>query len=276
MAETKKPAAKTATPPATLFAALAQFQSQCPAIKKDSEAGTKFKYKYGSLPHVLDEIKTHMAAAGLGFTQPIVTVDEKEFIKTILFHVADDKTLESMIELPDFKFDQMNVMQSKGSIITYLRRYALMSILGIVAEEDDNDAQGDGKKTAKSTSKATTQPQGQPDTQAAEKPWLNPEIGGKTNVAWTKAVKYLADGGKIGDIKKKYRIGKNNEERLLNESLAYSEPTQGVDEPANELDAALGETPGPDQPNTLFDAQGNLIDPPSGREFDGSENDEHQ
>jgi hypothetical protein len=264
----KKATPKTAEIPQTIYAALAQFQSQCPAIKKDSEAGTKFKYKYGSLPHVLDEIKTHMAAAGLGFTQPIVTDkigdEPREFIKTILFHVVDENTIESMMELPDFKFDQMNVMQSKGSIITYLRRYAIMSILGIVAEEDDNDAQGDGKKAKKSTYKAKDGAKAQPTTQAVEKPWLNPEEGGNPNPTWTQAVKYLADGGTIDDVKKKYRIGKNNEERLLNEALTFDDlpfdreaaeiaSTENVG--ADELQGGPGETP-TDGPNTLFDEQG--------------------
>lgn len=266
MEDQKKTAAKTTAKktdakPETIYAALAMFQSNCPPIKKDTEAGTKFKYKYGSLPHVLEAIKPHMAAAGLGFTQPIVLDGEREVIKTVLFHVTDEKTIESTIELPDFKFDQMNAMQSKGSIITYLRRYSLMSVLGIVAEEDDNDAQGEGKKTSKGTKAAPATTTTQPNA-TAELPWLNPEIQGKTNVAWKKAVKYLAEGGKISDIKKKYRIGKNNEERLLNESLNYTEDVVDVEpEPENELDAHLNGNVsdiGPDQPNTLFDDQGNI------------------
>ena len=270
MEDKKKPAAKTAKKidgpganmPQTLYAGLAQFQSQCPAIKKDTEAGTKFKYKYGSLPHVLEQIKPHMAAAGLGFTQPIV-MDKGpegpiEIIKTILFHVVDEETIESDIELPDFKFDQMNVMQSKGSIITYLRRYAIMSVLGIVAEEDDNDAQGDGKKTSKPA--AASKP-AEPAPPA--KPYLNPEPREK----WLAAVKYLADGGTIDEIKKKYRIGKNNEEKLLNEALTFDDlpfdrkdaedaeiaSTEGIG--ADELQGGPGEVK-PDQPNNLFDDQG--------------------
>lgn len=241
----------------TIYQGLALFQSQCPPIKKDSEAGTKFKYKYGSLPHVLEQIKPYMAAAGLGFTQPIV-MDRGpegpiELIKTILFHVVDEETIESQMELPDFKFDQMNVMQSKGSIITYLRRYAIMSILGIVAEEDDNDAQGDGKKV--------TAPAASGKTDAL--PWLNPEPKDK----WNAALKYLADGGKIGKIKSKYRLSKVNEERLLNEAITFDDlpfdrqdaedaeifSTEGIG--ADEPQADPGEVRH-DGPNTLFDEQG--------------------
>jgi hypothetical protein len=230
MEDKKKTAAKGTAKevellPANIYAALAQFQSQCPMIKDTTtKVKTKsiFKYKYGSLPHVLEQIKPHMAAAGLGFTQPIELLENGgEAIRTILFHVMDDKTIESQIELPDFKFDQMNVMQSKGSVITYLRRYALMSILGIVAEDDDNDAQGDGKKVSKqsNTGSAPADKILSGKSKVAEKPYLNPE----PKETWLKAVKYLADGGTIDEIKRKYRLGKNNEERLLNEALTFDD-----------------------------------------------------
>jgi hypothetical protein len=229
MEDKKKTAAKATVKsevellPANIYAALAQFQSKCPMIRKDAttkvkmKSGGEYTYKYGSLPHVLEQIKPHMAAAGLGFTQPIELLENGgEAIRTILFHVVDDKTIESQIELPDFQFDKMNFMQSKGSVITYLRRYAIMSVLGIVAEDDDNDAQGDGKKVSK---KANTGSAQATTTKPVEKPYLNPE----PKETWLKAVKYLADGGNIGEIKKKYRLGKNNEERLLNEALTFDD-----------------------------------------------------
>ena len=254
--------------PANIYAALAQFQSQCPMIRKDTttkvktKSGGEYSYKYGSLPHVLEQIKPHMAAAGLGFTQPIELLENGgEAIRTILFHVMDDKTIESQIELPDFKFDQMNVMQSKGSVITYLRRYAIMSVLGIVAEDDDNDAQGDGKKVSKqsNTGSAPADKILSGKSKVAEKPYLNPEPKDK----WLAAVKYLADGGTIDEIKRKYRLGKNNEERLLNEALTFDDLP--FDRQAAEEAEIVSTEPGemersdgiiPDAPNTLFDEQG--------------------
>jgi len=221
--------------------ALSEFQQACPAIKKDSTAkGTKFTYKYGSLPHVLEEIKPHMKKAGLTFTQPIVFRDGNEFIYTTLYHVESGEKIESKMLLPEFEFDQMNKIQSKGSVITYYRRYALMAILGIVAEEDDNDAQG---KEKRSYPRSET---GKPETATKEKPWLNPKINGQTNHAWVKAIRFLAKDGTIEQVKAKYRISKANEEKLLNEAISYEEP-----------DVIEAE---PNQPNLNFDQQ-------SGREF---------
>ncbi len=234
--------------------ALGEFQNACPAISKEKTAkGTKFSYKYGSLPHILETIKPHMKKANLSFTQTmdlLVNVEGGETLKTTLFHSLSGETIESTMILPDFKFDQMNLMQSKGSVITYLRRYALMSILGIVTEEDDNDAQGSGKKNTKATSTPkVTKPK------AADKPYLNPE----PKDVWLKAVKFLADGGTIDEIKTKYRIGKNNEERLLNEALTFDDlPFDRRD--AEDAEILSTETPEvkPNEPNKLFDEQGDL------------------
>lgn len=214
--------------------ALGEFQQACPAISKEKTAGTgNFKYKYGSLPMILEVIKPHMKKAGLAFTQPIITEGEKEFILTTIYDMKTGETLEGKMELPVIKFQGMNELQSKGSAITYLRRYGIMSILGIVTEEDDNDAQG---KTEPKPKRATNQAPAKPA--APELPWLNPT----PKETWMKAVKFLADGGAIGDIKKKYRIGKNNEEKLLNDALTFddlpfdrnaADGSEGVDIPGN-------------------------------------------
>jgi len=206
----------------------------------------------------MQTIKPHMAAAGLGFTQPIeMLANGGEAIRTIVFHVEDEKTIESQIELPGIEFKGMNLIQSKGSIITYLRRYSLMSILGIVTDDDDTDAQGATTKPAANTNQGAqapnkaaqaTQSPGPIQPAAPAKPWLNPLVNGAPNPLWNQALKYLADGGKISDIKTKYRIGKNVEEQLLNESLTFDdlpfdradvEDAEIASTSGNELDAAL-------------------------------------
>lgn len=193
-----------------IVTALGIFQNEVPAISKSSEAGTgNFKYKYGSLPHIIEAIKPHMKKAGLVFTQPIVTREGVEYISTILYHTKTGEKIESKIALPQVEFKGMNIVQSKGAIITYMRRYALMSILGLVTDDDDNDAQGE----------TATKQKSEPVNKAAELPWLNPSPPEK----WNAALKYLADGGKITEIKKKYRIGKNNEEKLLNEAMTFDD-----------------------------------------------------
>jgi len=212
----------------SLLIALGLFQSECPAIKKQSTAGGgKFSYKYGGLPHILETIKPHMKKAGLCFTQPIITVDGIEYLMTIIYHSATGEKIESQVALPQVEFQQMNVVQSKGAIISYIRRYAIMSILGLVTEDDDTDAAGETKKIE---AKKDIIP---------EKKWLN--SGSKE---WQGALKYLNEGGKISEIKKKYKISKANEETLLNDAMIFD------DLPFDKEDAEDNEIM---QPNTNFE-----------------------
>ena len=92
----------------------------------------------------------------------------------------------------------MNDYQVLGSAITYLRRYALSAMLGIVTDKD-TDASGEQKKT-NATKKQDN------------RPWLN-----QNTEAWEKAVDYLVEGGSMDAIEKKYRISKDNKTELLKE-----------------------------------------------------------
>lgn len=57
--------------------------------------------------------------------------------------------------------------------------------------------------------------QPKPSQPSNDKPWLNPNTE-----SWTKAIEFLANGGKISDIKKKYAISKANEDKLMDEVLS--------------------------------------------------------
>ena len=195
-----------------IIKALAEFQKLCPAIKKDSEAkvttktGTKYSYKYGSFPYILEVIKPHLETAGLMFTQPLSLDEGKRCIITNLYHIETCESIQSVIDIPEVDFAGMNTYQSMGSGITYLRRYALMAILGIVAEEDDNDAQGDQVKK-------------KPVSKPKEKVELKPMIFDKVNVNWSKAISYIAtEGGSVTDIEKKYAISDENKALLITEA----------------------------------------------------------
>lgn len=122
-----------------LFKALAKFQQEVPTIHK----GTKgYGYTYADLPTILEVINPILKNNGLGFSQPIMG----DCIKTILFHSETGETLESLTEIPkNVSLKGMNDFQILGSAITYLRRYALSSMLGIVTDKDI-DAAGEQEK----------------------------------------------------------------------------------------------------------------------------------
>ena len=130
-----------------LFKALANFQQECPIILKDTQA---FGYKYADLPAIFPVINPILKKNGLGFTQLINGMS----IKTIIFHIESGEQLESSTDIPQgVQLKGMNDFQVLGSAITYIRRYALSSALGLVTDKD-TDASGEQlKQEAKKESK---------------------------------------------------------------------------------------------------------------------------
>lgn len=130
-----------------LFKALANFQQNVPVILKDTQA---YGYKYADLPAIFEVINPLMKKNGLGFTQLI----ENYTVKTIVFHVESGEIIESSTPIPQgVQLKGMNDFQILGSAITYIRRYALSSILGLVTDKD-TDATGEQvKKQAETTEK---------------------------------------------------------------------------------------------------------------------------
>ena len=170
-----------------LFKALANFQQEVPVIHKGTEG---YGYSYADLPTIFEKINPLMQKNGLGFTQLL----EGNSIKTIIFHSDSGETLESSMEIPtDVQLKGMNFFQVMGSAITYYRRYALSSALGLVTDKD-TDAAGEQVKQ--------------------DKPWLNPNTE-----AWNKVVKAMKEGFTLDQVKKKYAISKDNQKKLEDEAV---------------------------------------------------------
>ena len=117
----------------SIYKSLAAFQQEGPVIHKATKA---HQYSYADLPTIFDVINPLLAKHSLGFTQLL----QGNSIQTILFHTETGETLESLTEIPQDEASRMNIYQSSGSGITYFRRYALSSMLGIVTDVD-TDAQ---------------------------------------------------------------------------------------------------------------------------------------
>lgn len=134
-----------------LYKALAAFQSEVPTIKKNA-AG--YSYNFADLEEINNVIKPLLTKHGLGYIQPI----EGSSIKTIIFHVESGESIESLTDIPQgVQLAKMNDFQVLGSAITYLRRYSLSSMLGLVTDEDA-DAAGEQVKTAPAAPKVDLLP----------------------------------------------------------------------------------------------------------------------
>lgn len=122
----------------SLLKSLAEFQYECPIIHKDTSG---FNYTYADLPKIISTIMPLMKKHKLCFSQPL----EGTQLRTIIYHTETGESIESTTEIPIIELAKMNVYQSFGSGITYYRRYALSSILGLVTDKDI-DAAGEQVK----------------------------------------------------------------------------------------------------------------------------------
>ena len=126
----------------SIYKSLAEFQQECPVIHQ----GTKgYGYTYAGLPEIFGVINPLLKKNGLGFMQLI----EGTSIVTTLFHVETGETITSKTEIPQgVSLAKMNEFQVMGSAVTYIRRYALSSMLGIITDKD-TDAGGKAVKEVK-------------------------------------------------------------------------------------------------------------------------------
>lgn len=134
-----------------LFKALAAFQQEVPVIHKDTQG---YGYSYADLPAIFDVINPLMQKHGLGFTQ---TVNGTQLCTTV-FHVESGEMLEGCADIPQgVNLKGMNDFQVLGSAITYMRRYQLSAMLGLVTDKD-TDAGGQQTKPTAQTPKPITTP----------------------------------------------------------------------------------------------------------------------
>jgi hypothetical protein len=126
-----------------LFKSLALFQQEVPVIHKATQG---YGYSYADLPKIFEVINPLLKKHGLGFTQTLHTKEGVNYIATMVFHVETGENIESLVAIPYVQLKGMNDYQGFGSGVTYFRRYALSSALGLVTDKD-TDASGEQVKT---------------------------------------------------------------------------------------------------------------------------------
>jgi hypothetical protein len=103
-----------------------------------------YGYNYADLPAVMDSCMDALNAAGILVVQsPALSEKQAAAIHTRLIHAGTGEELTSNIEVPwAIGGTKMSEAQAFGSAMTYARRYALVSMLGIVTEDDDGASAG--------------------------------------------------------------------------------------------------------------------------------------
>lgn len=120
---------------APLAKALAAAQGELRHAEKDS-ANPHFKSRYASLASVLDAIRDPLSRHGLSVVQcPTRGEGGAVCVETILLHESGALLRSTLAAKP-----AQDTPQGIGSTITYLRRYGLMAVVGIAADDDDGEA----------------------------------------------------------------------------------------------------------------------------------------
>jgi len=125
-------------------ASLALAQLQMKGAKKDA-ANPFFKSKYADLASVSAACMDALNESGIAVVQaPSTNGDGSVSVETMLLHKSGQWMSETVTGKP-----KDDGPQALGSVITYLRRYALAAFAGVAPEDDDAEAaEGREKKTA--------------------------------------------------------------------------------------------------------------------------------
>lgn len=116
----------------TLFQKILSVQSEVKPIAKDSE-NPFFKSHYFDVNSVIANLRPILSKHGLVVLQPLSEINGEPAIET---HIIEASTGQQMgFKTPLIKHDDP---QKYGSIITYTRRYALVSLFLLEGEEDDD------------------------------------------------------------------------------------------------------------------------------------------
>lgn len=115
-----------------IFAAFVKAQALLGSVHKDAR-NPHFKSTYATLENVIDAAKPVLTSEGLAFMQHCGPRDATGVTVTTLLVHTSGQYIGDALTLPMVKADP----QAAGSAITYARRYALMSMLGLPATDDD-------------------------------------------------------------------------------------------------------------------------------------------
>ena len=135
-----------------LAPALAKAQRSIKAAVKDS-VNPHFRSKYADLGAVWEACREALTANGLSVVQmPVDVADGRVGLTTMLLHESGE-FVSSTVSTPLTKNDAQGV----GSALTYLRRYALAAMVGVVADDEDDGNAAVAPKSAASGATPTAQ-----------------------------------------------------------------------------------------------------------------------
>jgi hypothetical protein len=117
--------------------AMAAAQAEFPVLEQNKSG---YNYEYLTLDNILNSLRPILGKSGLALIQghSIVVIEEEPFVlvDTALLH--KDEKITSELKYPLGEAPKgMSEIQYVGSIISYLRRYAVLGMLGVAGSEKE-------------------------------------------------------------------------------------------------------------------------------------------
>ena len=162
-----------------IAAAIAKAQGQIKGASKDAN-NPFFKSKYADLASVWDACRAALAVNGLAVIQSPSAIGTSVSVDTLLAH-ASGQWIAGTVSVTA----REDTPQAIGSAVTYLRRYALQSFVGVAPEDDDGNLASAKGSTVKVL--AVVEPKGYSE--------------------WMADLEALADQG-IADLQKAWKLSK--------------------------------------------------------------------
>ena len=137
------------------YAAMAEFQRLCPPITKTATAkiqmrgGGAYSYRYAPLDAILAVIQPQLGPLGLSVSWRSRVEPSQVIVSCRISHTLGHHEESGEIAMPIVQGDGTgaNPAQRVGIAATYAKRYALLGIIGM-APEDDDDAEGQEQPVA--------------------------------------------------------------------------------------------------------------------------------
>lgn len=161
---------KTSESVKEIAAALAAAQAEMGRVIKDKTAkvqtkiGGGYSFDYADLPSMLDVVKPALAKHNIALVQAAEVPDGVLRLDTRLLHSSGEWIESSLSMKPDDTSPQ-----KIGSAITYARRYALGCMVGVAAEDEDDDGNAAQGNMAQVTQRPRQQPASTPPAEPAAK-----------------------------------------------------------------------------------------------------------
>jgi hypothetical protein len=123
-----------------LVKALVCATAKIKTAKRDAE-NPFFKSKYADLPAVMDACRSALLENNLVVTQSTTIISGQTTLVTTLHHTSG-QWIRGFYPVTAIKNDPQGI----GSAITYARRYALASLVGVVSDGDDDGEMAMGRQ----------------------------------------------------------------------------------------------------------------------------------